>query len=402
MCEMFGIHVHGPLEPFVSGFLQELAVRGYSGWSATSYLVLMGHLSRWLGQHGWVATDLTVERMQEFVAERRARGYAKGRSNGGMMAVLVAYLRSIGAIPEEKPPVPKTPLERSLDDFAKYLTNQRGLAQGTVSWYCHVAQKFLLFCGMAVQGFEVVTAEKVISFFLSESKCRGIGSLHNVGVALRSFLRFAYLQGQTPESLEAAVLPAPGWRDTEASRSLSAQQVSRLLDNCDRETNAGIRNFAILTLLARLGLRANEVASLKLDDVDWSNGEITVTGKGNSRERLPLPVDVGQALANYCRQARPNSASRTVFLKVRAPYTGLSNAAISDIVTLTCERAGLPRASAHWLRHGLARAMRRAGAPLVEITRILRHRRPVTTAYYTKEDKEALVNVVRRWPEAAL
>jgi len=406
MSRPFGIRVSGPLEPFVSGFLEELARRGYSPWSATSYLVLMRHLSRWLGDHAWAVAELTPQRVQEFVAERRVRGYAKGRSNGGMLEVLTSYLRSIGAVPEVMSLVPEAHLARVLDDFTTYLLSQRGLAQRTTRWYRYVAHQFLSNCGISEgvpgYGFEGLMTDKVTAFILAESRRRSVGSLHNVAVALRAFLRFLYLQGHTPLSLADAVLPAPTWRDTRLSRALPEQQVARLLASCDRETTAGRRDFAILTLLARLGLRSKEVASLTLDDVDWRNGEILVAGKGNRHDRLPLPVDVGEALADYCHTARRGGSCRALFLHVRAPYAALSSTSISSIVTRACGRAGLPPAGAHRLRHSAATAMRRAGAPLLEIGQVLRHHRLTTTAHYAKDDHDALASVARRWPGGAV
>ena len=221
-------------------------------------------------------------------------------------------------------------------------------------------------------------------------------------IALRAWLRFLYLQGHTPTPLAAAVLPTPSWRDNGISRALSEQQVARLLAGCDRQTHTGRRDFAILTLLARLGLRAQEAASLTLDDVDWRNGEILVTGKGNRHDRLPLPVDVGEALVDYCHNARPRGGCRNLFLHVRAPFTALSNASINAVVIHACKRAGLPPVGAHRLRHSAATAMRRAGAPLLEIGQVLRHRHPVTTALYAKDDQAALVTVARQWPGGAV
>ncbi|HSH23781.1 MAG TPA: tyrosine-type recombinase/integrase [Acidimicrobiales bacterium] len=176
--------------------------------------------------------------------------------------------------------------------------------------------------------------------------------------------------------------------------------MNRLLASCDRRTSTGRRDFAILTLLARLGLRANEVASLSLDDVDWHAGEIAVCGKGPRRDRLPVPVDVGQAVADYCRRGRPNNAHRALFLHLRAPYAPLSSSAISHVVIHARGRAGLAPVGAHRLRHTSASSMRRAGAPLFEIGQVLRHRWVVTTALYAKDDLDALASIARPWPGA--
>lgn len=405
MSKPFGIRVVGPLEPYVLGFLNELARQGYAPWSATSYLGLMAHLSRWLRDNDVAVIELTPQHVLDFLEERRARGYAKGRSARGMMRVLTGYLVAIGAMPEVPPPPPVTPQERVLEEFTTHLVNERGLAERTIVGYRHVAESFLSVQDWgsseeADRGLGGLTAESVSTFVLAESGRRSAASLGSVTVALRALLRFMYVQGHTPTPLVTAVPVAPGWRDGGTSRALEQSQVLRLLDSCDRETASGCRDFAILTILARLGLRAGEVASLTLDDVDWRSGEVLVmAGKGHRRDRLPLPVDVGEALADYCRRCRPPSRCRALFLHVRAPHTVLSSDAVTHIVGAACGRAGLPRVGAHRLRHSTATAMRRAGAPLFEIGQVLRHRHAVTTAIYAKDDRDALATVARRWPE---
>lgn len=407
MCKPFGIRVSGPLEPFVAGFLDALARQGYSPWSATSYLVVMRHLSRWLGDHGWALAELTPGRLQGFVEDQRDRGYAKGRSLSGMVGVLAAHLRALGGMPQVPLPVPETFIDRVLQEFATYLINERGLTHRTMHWYRNVAGLFVSSCWGAnedVAGCDLaaLTAGRVSAFILAESRHRSVTSIQHIAGALRALMRFLYLQGHTPMSLTAAVPTAPGWRDTGISRALDEQQVSRLLASCNRQTPAGLRDFAILTVLARLGLRSHEVASLTLDDVDWRNGEILVVGKGNRYDRLPLPVDVGEALSEYCRKARPRGHCRALFLQVRAPYAVLSSASsIGKVVERACRRSGLPLVGAHRLRHTTATAMRRAGAPLSEIGQILRHRWAVTTARYAKDDRDALATIARPWPGGA-
>lgn len=405
MSKPFGIHVSGPLEPHVPGFLDELARRGYAPWSATSYLGLMGHLSRWLSANELAVGELTQQLVQDFVDERRAHGYAKGRSARGMVRVLTTYLREIGAMPDMVPSLPDTPLEWLLEEFTVYLARERGLAERTIHWCRHVAALFLSVQGWGSSGevgdgLQRLTADGVIAFVLAEARHRSAASLGSVTVALRALLRFLYAHGHTTTLLTAAVPVAPGWRDGGTSRALEQGQVVRLLDSCDRRTVSGCRDFAILTMLARLGLRAGEVASLALDDVDWKGGEVhIVAGKGNRHDRLPLPVDVGEAMADYCHRARPPSSYRALFLHVRAPHTALSSDAVTHIVGAACVRAGVPRVGAHRLRHSTATAMRRAGAPLFEIGQVLRHRHAVTTAIYAKDDRDALATVARRWPE---
>jgi integrase len=248
-------------------------------------------------------------------------------------------------------------------------------------------------CGVERLGVEVVNA-----FLLSQCAQASVGSANNLVTGLRALLRFFYLRGHTTVSLADCVPVGAAWRDSGRSRALEPGDVARLLASCDRRTPGGRRDFAIMVVLARLGLRANEVASLSLDDLDWRAGELTVAGKGGRRDRLPVPVDVGQAVADYCRRGRPRNGHRVLFLHARAPYAPLSSDAITHVVVQASRRAGLAPVGAHRLRHSSASAMRRAGAPLFEIGQILRHRWAVTTAQYAKDDLNALASIARPWP----
>lgn len=213
-------------------------------------------------------------------------------------------------------------------------------------------------------------------------------------------MRFLFLESDTPFSLvESVPRPIP-WRDCGRSQALAPEQVKRLLDSCARRRSAGRREFAILTLLARLGLRRGEVTSLTLDDVDSRAGKIVVCGKGGRRDRLPLPVDVRQALADYCRRGRPRSGHRALFLQVQVPYSPLSCAGVTLMVQAACRRAGIEPVGAHRLRHSSATAMRRAGAPLFEIGQVLRHRVAASSALYAKDDLSTLAGIARPWPGA--
>jgi integrase/recombinase XerD len=222
-----------------------------------------------------------------------------------------------------------------------------------------------------------------------------------VVTALRALLRFLHLRGHVAGTLADSVPAIAGWRRESFPHILQAGEVARLLGSCDRRTAVGRRDYAILVLLARLGLRAKEVAALTVDDMDWRVGEILISGKGNRHERLPLPADVGKAVAAYCQRGRRRSGCRSVFLHTRAPYAALSGSAVGKIVERACDRAGLPRMGAHRLRHATATAMRQAGAPLFEIGQVLRHARPVTTAGYGAIGTWELVPVARRWAGGA-
>jgi integrase/recombinase XerD len=216
---------------------------------------------------------------------------------------------------------------------------------------------------------------------------------------LRSLLGFLYLDGVIDVSLAAAVPSAAAWSLTGLPKALDADQVAVLLACCDRATPTGCRDFAILTLLVRLGLRAGEVAALRLDDIDWRRGEITIRGKGNRQDRLPLPVDVGQAVVDYLQHARPAAArDRTVFVRAQAPSRALTSNGVTTVVVRAGGRAGIGLVGAHRLRHAAATAMLHAGGSLTEIGQVLRHRRVLTTAIYAKVDRQALRSVARPWP----
>jgi site-specific recombinase XerD len=393
--------VTGPLARYAAGYRRELSSQGYSAWTAVSYLYSLARVSRWLAERGLTAADLDAECVERFLAELSAsrRSAVQRRTPRGMMSLL-GHLRVLGVAPAAAT-TNDTAADALLTEFAGFLRNERGLAEKTICFYRRVAG--LLLSSQLGDGGEVraLTARQVNAFVLAQAQRRGAGSLNNVVTALRALLRFCYLRGYTDTPLAAAAPRTVGWRDLGPSRGLGPGQVERLLASCDRRTDTGRRDFAMLVVLARLGLRANEVAALRVDDVDWRAGEITVHGKGNRTDRLPLPVDVGQAIAGYCRRGRPQRQCRALFVQAKAPYAALSSTAVSKVVHAAGARAGLPEMGAHRLRHSAAVALRRAGAPLFEISQLLRHQHAVTTAGYARDDQDALAEVARRWPGGA-
>ena len=217
---------------------------------------------------------------------------------------------------------------------------------------------------------------------------------------LRSLLRFLHLEGLTATALVGVAPSLAGWHDTRLPATLTAAQVAAMLDSCDRTQLTGLRDFAIIMLLARLGLRAAEVAGLGLGDVDWRAGEIIVRGKGRRDDRLPLPFDVGEAMAAYLTEGRPRAECRTLFVTRCAPLRAMHPNTISRAVLFACVRAGLAPVRAHRLRHALASEMLRNGGRLVEISQVLRHRDLATTAVYAKVDRATLRQVAPQWPGA--
>jgi integrase len=233
----------------------------------------------------------------------------------------------------------------------------------------------------------------------AESRC-SVGAAKGRVAELRSLLRYLFMAGLTQLPLAAAVPPVAGWHDTGLPTSLSASDVQALLDNCDRSTPTGVRDFAIVMLLARLGLRSVEVARLELTDVDWRSGEVAIRGKARRRDRLPLPVEAGEAIAAYLVDARPRTEHRHLFLTCRAPRRGIRPDLVGDVVGRACQRAGLPPVGAHRLRHALATGLLAKGVILADISQVLRHRDPATTAIYAKVDMISLRAVALPWPGA--
>jgi len=268
-----------------------------------------------------------------------------------------------------------------------YLAEERGLAPSTVQSDLHVARLFLATRPqVAGLGLDKLTAADVVGFVLAECRSRSAASAGYVPTGLRAFLRFCFLDGLTPTPLAGAV-PSPARRRPGLPEALEPAEVAALLSSCDAESTFGRRDLAVLTVLVRLGLRAGEVAALRLGDVDWRAGELLVRGKGPKLARLPLPVDVGRAIAGWLAGGRPACEAREVFTRVRAPHRGLSSAGVSAIVLAACKRAGVPEAHAHRLRHTAATQMLRAGAGLVEIGQVLRHESVLTTSIYAQPRK---------------
>jgi len=247
-------------------------------------------------------------------------------------------------------------------------------------------------------------AADVIGFIQCQAACLHIIRAKQMTAALRSFLQYARYQGYINIDLSASVPTVANWSKASIPKSLPPDQVELVLAHCDRQTAVGRRDYAILLLLARLGLRAGEIVSLSLDDIDWQAGLITVRGKSNHLSQLPLPIDVGEAIVAYLQNGRPLSTSRALFLRGQAPITSFKGpAAVSKLVRHALIRAGIdsPYKGAHQFRHTLATEMLRQGASLAEIGELLRHRNPQTTTIYAKVDLVSLRKLALPWPGGA-
>jgi integrase/recombinase XerD len=396
------VRVSGPLEVFAAGFAAELARLGYRRTPATFQLQLMAHASRWLQGEGLAADGLTSEVVERFLEARRAAGYTN-YVTARAMAPLLGYLRGLGVAPPASPPLAVGAVEVLLAGYREYLAVERALTADTIEGYLLAVRPFL--DGRLRDGDELdldgLSAADVVAFVVARCPVQSRGAAKMTVTALRSLLGFLHLRGLIAGPLGEAVPSTASWRLAGLPRALETEQLQALLGSCDRGARVGRRDYAVLVLLARLGLRAGEVAALRLEDVDWRAGELRIVGKGRRAERLPLSSDVGEAIVCYLQDGRPATAlDRSLIVRVRAPHRGLTGGGITQIVFAAAGRAGLGPIHSHRLRHTAATQMLRSGASLEEIGQVLRHRQVLTTAIYAKVDRDALRQLARPWPEA--
>jgi site-specific recombinase XerD len=389
----------GQLGPQVEGYRAWLQDRGYTPQTVRNMLADLGRLGRWMPGQGLVPARLDEDAMAAFLAAWQAAGHRRALGPRAMRPLL-SYLREAGVTPAAKPP--QTPLEALLAEYRTWLARERGLAAATVLRYENTARRFLRQQAMpdGVLKPAGLTGADVSAFLLRECARVSAGSAKGRVAELRAVLRFLYLRDLTPLRLGTAVPPVGGWRLAALPPTMTAADVQLLLDGCDRSTDVGVRDFAIMMLVARLGLRSVEVARLELRDVDWRAGELVVRGKARRQDRLPLPADVGEALAAYLARGRVPEGARRLFLTCTAPRGPIRADLVGDVVERACRRAGLPRVGPHRLRHVLAAELLRRGAGLAAVSPVLRHQDLATTALYAKVDLAALRQVAQPWPGA--
>ncbi|MEO8969622.1 MAG: site-specific integrase [Solirubrobacteraceae bacterium] len=395
------VRVSGPLEVFAAGFAVELARLGYRRIPATFQLQLVADASRWLQREGVGAGELTGDVVERFLVARRAAGYTNYLT-GRAMEPLLGYLRGLGVAPPASPRLATGAVEVLLADYRDYLAVERGLTKDTIEGYVSAVRPFLdgRLRDDGDLDLDGLTGADVVAFVVARCPAQSRGAAKMTVTALRSLLRFLHLRGLVVEPLGEAVPSTASWRLAGLPRALEPEQLDALLASCDRGAATGRRDYAVLVMLARLGLRAGEVAALGLEDVDWRAGELRIVGKGRRAERLPLPADVGAAIVAYLQDGRQVTAlDRSLIVRVRAPHHGLSTGGISQIVFAAAARAGLGPMHSHRLRHTAATQMLRAGAGLEEVGQVLRHRHVLTTAIYAKVDRDALRQLARSWPE---
>jgi site-specific recombinase XerD len=398
------LHV-GLLAPHLEALSRELSERGYAIATSDYALRLFAAVGAWLESSDHRILDLDEAVLDAFLVERY-RHHQSHRHDRGMLAFLLGYLRRTGVLaPRQEPPDrhPSAPIRAA---FRAHLINQRNLVPETVSTYLDTITRFLdwRFGAQSPPALSALCAEDVNAFMLEQARRYSAGSTQLIASALRGFLRFLLQCGTLTIDLAQAV-PAPARRQLAGlPKFMPAEDVERLLASVDQTRPQGVRDEAILLLLARLGLRAGEVARLRLEDLDWAAGELVIHGKRGRVERLPLPWDVGEALGRYLHEARPACNTRQVFVCLRAPRRGFqAGNAVGTIVRRALARADLhpPHQGAHLLRHSLATRLLREGASLVEIGELLRHRDLDTTRIYAKVDEASLRRLAPPWPGGA-
>lgn len=389
----------GPFGPYLTQLnkviLEDIELR-YSPSTLKTRIWVLAGFGDWLDANAVEVKAIVPDTIREFL---RFRFGADDKRHNFALA-LPRLLVRLGAI------VKAAPALRSADtillDYERYLTQERALSESSVRNYGGLVRMFLEErFGSGIVTPSLIESADITAFQLRFSRSFSHGRVLLLASALRCFFRYLLLRGETTKRLAGAVQKSAEWRLQGLPKALEPEQVKLLLDHCPRKSAVGRRDYAILLLLARLGLRGGEVAGLRLDSVDWENGELILHGKRRRIDRLPLPRDVGKAIVAYLQKDRPTSSSRCLFVRMRAPYEGFKSCgAVADVVRRALRRADLkpPRMGSHLLRHGLAKQMLRRGASLSEIGQILRHQRVDTTAIYAKVDLETLRPLALPWP----
>ncbi len=394
---LFGSHI----DKLASSLLEQ----GYPKETIVIRIGIVVAFARWLakGRHGLLEVD---ERMVDsFLRDRQRCRIIKGGDHK-MLLLLLNELRLSGAIPPSAPKPAPTALEQALHEYAEYLVRERGLSRRTIAQYILCIRRFLSerFGDDAIRLNALCQAD-TNEYLQRKSATVCSNTLHGVTAALRSYFIFLRLRGDIQTDLASGVPAVACWRLSTVPKFIKPNEVQQLLDSCDQSTTKGQRDYTILLLLARLGLRGSELVAMRLDDINWDAGEMLIRGKGQRHDRLPIPKDVGKALAAYLRHGRPSSPTRHVFVRLNAPHRGFASSSdISAIVHRAVDRVGLHPANkgAHLLRHSLATNMLAKGASFTEIGEVLRHRSHITTELYSKVNLSALHRLAQPWPEGKI
>jgi site-specific recombinase XerD len=382
----------GPIAAHIDGFAGYLSSQGYATQTARLKIRLSADLSTWLSRRHLSIEDVEEEQVDAFLKTRKKELLLR-RGDGRTLTQLLHYLRRVGAILTPSAVRSDNPRDRITRDYAHFLVDQRGLSQATVANYVPIARGFLeTRFGVGKLSLNKLRVTDVTDFIVRGSSTGSPRRVQLNASALRSFLGFLTQEGKVTANLAASVPTVANWRLAELPQFLEPAQVEKLLRGCNQKTQTGRRDYAVLLVLARLGLRAGEVVHLTLENINWEAGEILIRGKSAREDRLPLPPDVGRALAGYLKRDRPACSCRRVFIRMRAPRQGFSSSvAVCDIL-----RRALTRADLHPQQKGVH--LLRRGVSLAQIGEVLRHQLAQTTEIYAKVDLVALRALAQPWP----
>jgi integrase/recombinase XerD len=392
----------GPIASYIVPFAGWLIDRGYGIVSLRNQVLMAVGFSKWLRQKGIELRGIGAEHPERYLLDR-ARYRRPKLGDSAALRHLLDFLRSKNAIAEEiKAEHSPSPIEQHVSAYESYLQGARALSRQTIINYRPIVRDFLNYrFGGGEVSLGQLRAIDVTEFVRQKVSRLNMRRAKIMTTALRSFLSYARYRGNITSDLAAAVPIVANWSLSSIPRAIGRDEVSRLLASIDRLTPIGCRDYALILALARLGLRSSELVSLELGDIDWAAGQIRVLGKNGQRNDLPLPADVGEAIADYLRKWRPCNASRRVFLRDKAPIRGFEGpSGLGSVIRRSLKRAGIdsPTTGAHQFRHGLASEMLSGGASLGEIGEVLGHRHPQTTAIYAKVDLNALRTLALPWP----
>ena len=400
-----GVRPGGCVDRFIPDFVAGLVEDGYSLSSARDYGRSAAHFGRWLDSCRLTGQEISDATIIKFAQHRcecfgiGARGRGPSRRYVKRVRRFVDYLRAQEGLPDS---TPKKQTPALVTEFRDWMVRNRGVKDPTIKRYQWLVLRLLPALGDDPASYDAALVRRVL---LDEVRSLGCVYAKTFVSALRAFLKFLAAEGRCRAGLEHAIPPIPHWSNSALPRYIGASEIECVIGSCNCSKPHGVRDRAILLLLARLGLRAGDIVNMKLEDLDWEAGTVRVRGKGRRETRLPLPQDAGDAVLDYLLHARPTTEITHVFLCAQAPLRPFANSCVvSDIVRLALKRAGIsdaPSKGAHLLRHSAATAMLRAGVGLDSISTVLRHGSTDTTAYYAKVDVDLLQSVAQPWPEVS-
>jgi len=387
--------VRGPLAPFADAYRQALEDRRYTPLTVVNLQRQVSHLSSWLDDRRIEVGQIDEATFDVFFADERSWGRGPSGFSRPGLACLLGLLRDRGVVsgPTQRG---SSPAEELMDAFGRYLRSERGLVSGTVANYVDAARRFV--AGRGANEMTTVTSAEVTGAVVARSAVVSVSATQNYVAGLRAFLRFCFIEGLVGDDISQAALAVTGRRRSLLPRGITKRDADALLASCDRRTALGRRDYALIVIMLRLGLRRSEIAALTLEDVDWRAGELVVVGKGARLDRLPLPTDVGAAIAAYLKHARPVSDRRQVFLQARAPFEPIASGTVASTVRRACRRAGVAEVGSHRPRHTVACDLVAAQVPLPQIAQVLRHQSLQSTAIYARVDLDRLRCLAQPWP----